>query len=128
MPPAPYDKMMTDQERQLLGTWILAGAPETSSAPTPGPTSTPPNTPPSNLVLTYTHDILPIFQMRCGECHNKDVDALPNWQEYKTAFNFRKEIDQRVNEDQSMPPNNLSAMTDYERAEIHQWILVGAKK
>ncbi|HEX9046136.1 MAG TPA: hypothetical protein VF988_03845, partial [Verrucomicrobiae bacterium] len=51
---------------------------------------------PSAVKPTFLHDMLPLFMGKCSRCHNDQSSLLPNWEDYQTAFNDRKEIRWRV--------------------------------
>ena len=69
----------------LAGAWEAAvAAPpknETVTTPAAGP--------------TYLQDVRPIIMGKCARCHNERA-TLPNWLDYKTAFNDRAEIKRRI--------------------------------
>lgn len=76
--------------------------------------------------LDYENTVKVIFINRCGACHNSS-SAIPNWQNYQTAYGERAKIFQRVVVDHSMPPSSgPSPITDSERATIGAWIQAGA--
>ena len=90
----------------------------------------------NNPSFTYARDVLPIFLGKCFSCHNDQTRFLPNWSDYKTAFEHRTEIKRRVWDSwkghyykEPMPagnsPQNL-AMTDSERLAIKSWVEEGA--
>ncbi len=84
---------------------------------------------------TYLQDVRPIIMGKCARCHNEQA-KLPNWLDYKTAFNDRTEIKRRVWDSwkgqyykQSMPAGNgpeHDTITSEERALIKEWVLTGA--
>ena len=134
MPQPPYDKTMPDEDRKLIGDWVLAGAPEfdpnSSSGPNPTSATTPPtptgSLPPSPThILSYRDDILPIIAKRCSSCHQAGA-SIPNWSVYETAFADKDKIYQRIYVTRDMPQGNATGITDSERLEIAQWVLGGA--
>lgn len=89
----------------------------------------------SDANATYLRDVLPIVMGRCSRCHNSQ-SILPNWLDYKTAFDHRKEIKRRVWDSwkgqyykQPMPAGNsgeCQAITENERSMIKDWVMDGA--
>lgn len=85
---------------------------------------------------TYLHDVLPLFLGKCSRCHNEQSDFLPNWENYVTAYNDRKEIKWRVWDawkanyyKESMPAGNcpeMRSMTEADRALVRNWVDTGA--
>lgn len=75
--------------------------------------------------LAYSSGIKDLLVNRCGKCHAPGA-AVPNWEDYQTTYNFRSQIYQKVVVDQSMPLQNVTAMTEAERGEIATWINDGA--
>ncbi len=78
--------------------------------------------------LTYYGNIKSIFIRRCGACHHPGA-AIPNWQDYQTAFSLRALIYRKVVVNHTMPlqgsPESI-AITPAERALIGDWIQNGA--
>lgn len=85
---------------------------------------------------TYIHDILPLFLGKCARCHNESDTYLPDWSDYKTAYNDRLEIKRRVWEawkgnyyKEAMPAGNCPEMrtiTEADREIIKNWVDDGA--
>ena len=85
---------------------------------------------------TYLHDVLPLFLGKCSRCHNEQSTFLPNWENYVTAYNDRKEIKWRVWDawkanyyKESMPAGNcpeMRSMTEADRALVRNWVDTGA--
>jgi mono/diheme cytochrome c family protein len=86
--------------------------------------------------FTYLHDVMPILMGKCVRCHNPEAKALPNWLDYKTAYENRSEIKRRVWNSwngsyykQPMPAGNGSealTITEAERNTIKVWVETGA--
>lgn len=86
--------------------------------------------------VTYVRDVRPIFLGKCYSCHNAQTRYLPNWSDYKVAFQYRHEIKRRVWNSwqgqyfkQSMPVENSPqylAMTEADRRIIKAWVESGA--
>jgi len=105
------------------GEAAVAATPQNGAVTTPAPGP------------TYLQDVRPIIMGKCARCHN-DRATLPNWLDYKTAFNDRAEIKRRIWDSwkgqyykQSMPAGNgpeCHAITEEERALIKEWVLNGA--
>ncbi len=84
---------------------------------------------------TFLQDVRPIIMGKCARCHNERA-ALPNWMDYKTAFNDRMEIKRRIWDSwkglyykQPMPAGNgpeCESITEEERMLIKEWVLTGA--
>ena len=91
---------------------------------------------PADVNSTYLRDVLPIIMGRCARCHNDQTTILPNWMDYKTAFEHRREIRRRVWDcwkgtyyKQPMPAGGgpeCQAMTEEERRIIKDWVESGA--
>ena len=77
-------------------------------------------------VPTYSLDIKPIFKDKCSQCHNQNWPDK-NWMDYKTAYKFKDSIKLRL-ENKTMPPGNVTELTEKERALIIKWVDEGAKK
>ena len=93
--------------------------------------------------VTFEKDVKPIFQNRCFQCHKgsnpnlpksfhypNDVAARmypPDWTVYENAFNYRSGIQAYAVTKLTMPPNNVTLMTDGERAIVDEWVNTGAK-
>lgn len=77
-----------------------------------------------NTDLSYNKDIQPIFKNRCIQCHNGQ-NSLPNWMDYKTAYNKRDLIKLRVWTNRTMP---IGPITEKERIKIRDWVNQGAKE
>lgn len=118
----------------VLGFLTLAGATVRAQTATTEPNTTAAVThlnPP-----TYLHDIQPLFLGKCARCHNDQSGFLPNWENYVTAFNDRKEIRWRVWDawkanyyKESMPAGNCPEMrtiTEADRALVRDWVNAGA--
>ncbi len=76
---------------------------------------------------TFDKEISDIFSRRCASCHGAG-GALPNWNDYATAFVKRDRINQRLIIERTMPPKEVSTITDEERATIGRWIQAGAPR
>ncbi len=134
MPMAPFDKIITERERSLIGLWVTNGAPEgdaTPATPTPEPTSIPTPTPtgspaPAPAPLTYRAGIRQILQKNCMLCHGKE-SKLGNWMDYQTAYAKREIIYQHVIVDRKMPMAPYDKIiTEAERTKIGDWVKAGA--
>ncbi len=79
----------------------------------------------SGKKLDYANVVKPILVNRCGTCHMPG-GALPNWQDYQTAFGKKDVILKRVVVEKTMPPAAASTITEAERTVIGQWIQAGA--
>jgi uncharacterized membrane protein len=79
-----------------------------------------------NGELTYTKDAKPIFKKHCASCHSSSWPDK-NWMDYDTAFKNKDKIKLRV-ENKTMPPGNITDMTESERNTIIEWVNQGAKK
>lgn len=132
MPP----KSIPQAERDLIAKWIEDGAPlgDSSSgpvvinppaSPSPSPVTSPSPTPSEDAPLTYTNHMKSVFQNRCGMCHNSSWPAR-DWQVYDNVFTYKELIMKRAVLDRTMPPGNITGMTDLERAELDSWINDGA--
>jgi len=87
---------------------------------------------------TYLHDVLPIIMGKCARCHGDDRSILPDWLDYRTAFNHRTEIERRVWQSwngsyykQPMPAGygqEARTMTEEERRIIKRWVDEGAPR
>lgn len=66
---------------------------------------------------SYAEDVRPIFVRRCAACHNAQK-GLPNLLDYKTAYNLRKTIRERVG---SLEMPYVGYLTPSERGTILQW-------
>ena len=85
---------------------------------------------------TYLHDVLPILMGKCARCHGDERGVLPDWLDYRTAFNDRLEIKRRVWQSwngvyykQPMPAGNsqeAQTITEDERRIIKRWVDEGA--
>ena len=85
---------------------------------------------------TYLRDVLPIMMGKCARCHGDPNSVLPDWLDYRTAFNDRVEIKRRVWHSwngsyykQPMPAGNSAeaqSMTEDERRIIKRWVEDGA--
>lgn len=77
--------------------------------------------------VIYTKDIKPIFEKRCILCHGpNNPNNLPNWLDYKTAYEKRLLIRERVVIKKEMPLG--FSMPQEERDLVEQWIKEGAKE
>ena len=74
--------------------------------------------------VTYSK-VQPIFKERCASCHNENW-ADKNWMDIKVARANADKIKLRV-EQRTMPPGNLTGMTDEERELIKAWVNNGSK-
>ncbi len=122
----PLGGGLSDDERKLIGKWLSGGAlkgPVTrQQAPTvsaPAQSSQPVNGP----ILTYNKDIRPIFEKNCTFCHSMD-SGLPNWMDYKVAFEKRNRLMGRVVVKKDMPM--CSQVSDEDRELIRSWLESGA--
>jgi cytochrome c553 len=112
----------------LLASFSCSGphAPDITSLPNSDQKTTNPNGGAANdAAITFDNKISQIFTNRCARCHAAG-GALPNWNDYKTAFAKKDRIYDRVVVNQTMPPKDSSTITDDERKIIGQWILAGA--
>ena len=75
--------------------------------------------------LTFRANMLPIFQSRCTLCHQAG-GLLPDWTDYKTAFDLRNQLVYHVAVSRDMPMNNVTGMSDDERNAVVQWVDNGA--
>lgn len=85
---------------------------------------------------TYLRDMVPIFMGDCFRCHNSQSKFLQNWTDYKTAYQYRKEIKRRVWDSwqhkyykQSMPAGNgaeCRSITIEQRQLVRDWVESGA--
>lgn len=79
-----------------------------------------------SAIITFSGNILPIFEQRCSQCHNAQAMPDRNWLDYDTAYKFRYEIKDRVYNLRTMPMTGT--MTDAEREIVKEWVDEGAKK
>lgn len=75
------------------------------------------------FTFSFIEDIEPIFQQRCSLCH--PGGAPGNWDDYGDASGRAHLIADRVSSG-SMPPGNLTDMTDEEREMVLTWVEEGA--
>jgi uncharacterized membrane protein len=82
-----------------------------------------------SVVLSYNKHVKTIFRKNCGECHNGKTSGLPNWLDYKTVYNNRSLIRDKLTEKQ-MPPSSVGpfGMNEHERLILVKWIDTGAKE
>ena len=77
---------------------------------------------------SYARDIQPIFQARCATCHNPASPPM-NWLNFDTAQKKKALIYVRAVLLKDMPMNdNVTKLTDDERALIGRWIQTGGAK
>jgi len=86
---------------------------------------------------TYLRDMVPIFMGDCFRCHNSQSKFLPDWTNYKIAYDYRKEIKRRVWDSwqhkyykQSMPAGNgaeCRSITVEQRELVRDWVNSGAE-
>lgn len=76
--------------------------------------------------LSYNKDIKPMIEKHCSQCHNPNWPDK-NWLDYETAKKNKDAIKLRVG-NQTMPPGNITNMTQEERNKIIQWVNEGAQK
>lgn len=76
--------------------------------------------------ITYTKDIQPIFQDKCVLCHNSSMPDK-DWMNYELAFKNKDKIKKRL-EERTMPPGNVTQMTEEERKLVIQWVDEGGRK
>ncbi|MCM2280032.1 MAG: hypothetical protein NDJ89_18315 [Oligoflexia bacterium] len=135
----PLGGALSDEERELVGRWIRAGAPEGGSAPRASERD-PENRPrsggdgrgggggsgggggASSRDVTYRKDILPLVRQYCASCHNES-SAIPNWLDYETALSRLDRIRERVVEKKDMPLGG--GMPDSAREVFAAWIDAG---
>lgn len=79
----------------------------------------------ANAATTYNKDAKPIFEKRCSSCHN-DMWVDKNWLDYKTAFENRLKIKQKVWVERSMPVGQ--EMPQEERDTLKKWVDEGGKE
>lgn len=79
----------------------------------------------SQSFATTYKDIRPIIDAKCAVCHNESVPQM-NWQDYKTAVEKKDKIKTRLS-DKTMPPANITELTEDERAKMIKWVNEGAK-
>ena len=76
---------------------------------------------------TYDKDIKPIFEAKCAMCHHPGW-ADKNWLNYDIAKRDKDRIKQRVVKEKTMPPGNITDLSEEERELIGKWVDQGAKK
>lgn len=76
--------------------------------------------------ITYTKDVKPILKSKCSSCHG-EMWPDKNWMNYEKAFENRDKIKLRVS-NKTMPPGNVTEMTDDERKVLSDWVDGGGKK
>jgi len=76
--------------------------------------------------LSFETDVLPIFNIRCNNCHNSRWPEK-NWKSYNTVLRNLKPI-KKVMMDKTMPPGNMTRMTEKERIIVYTWIKQGGPK
>ena len=75
--------------------------------------------------VCYKKDVLPIMKEMCANCHNpgwKDKDFT----DYKTAKENAGKIKTRAVIEKTMPPGNITGITDEERETLGKWVDEGA--
>lgn len=76
--------------------------------------------------VTYEKDLKPILKDRCAMCHNESTPEM-NWMDYKTALKKKDSIKKRLT-DKTMPPANITNLTEDEKKMIIKWVDEGGKK
>lgn len=126
----PLGGGITEDERKLIGQWLIDGAlgePDVVAPPTPNPepTPAPPVEPINQPVITFNKVILPVFQKYCKNCHNAHT-SLANWLDYNVSFAKKDRIMDRVVIKKDMPMGGQ--MPNENRELIKKWIEGGALK
>lgn len=80
--------------------------------------------PSNDVFLSYEKDIKPIFSQVCSGCHAGNT-SLPNLLNFETAFKYRYEIKNRI-DNRSMP--HIGAISESNRDQIRMWVDGGANK
>lgn len=75
-------------------------------------------------ITSYAKDIKPLFEKKCGMCHNAS-SSIPNWLSYDVAAAKKDVIYTRVVEKKDMPM--YAKMSDDERALVGKWVKDGAQ-
>lgn len=124
------EHMPVNDGSQLQGGQSEQGAPASTGVGETPSAQSPPKAQQQAPLLTYDKDIAPIFKNRCGLCHTGK--GLPDWTVYKSAFAKSAEIVRRIHlpagNSQTMPPGNVTGLTDPERKLIQEWVNGGAPR
>ncbi|MBW4035332.1 MAG: urate hydroxylase PuuD [Proteobacteria bacterium] len=86
-----------------------------------------------NAPIVKTAAIMPIVQQRCAACHAAHprlMASAPAGLMFDTAAEVQQHaalIDQQAVQAKSMPPGNITHITNEERGEIGAWFRAGAK-
>jgi len=77
---------LSDEDLELVRTWIEVGAPDTAADVPGGSASGGSTIEIGTTSLTYTNDIGPLFQAKCGTCHGETAIRGLNLFTYETAM------------------------------------------
>lgn len=118
------------KEKQLLFTWIDAGAPitikPTPPPPTPIPGSDPPIPTPEIELLNYEVVKKEVLVPRCLSCHSNEGGnrGKINLETYESVATVASEISKEI-ESGSMPRPRNKPLTPEQKTMILKWIQIG---
>lgn len=71
--------------------------------------------------VSYKKDVLPIIKEKCASCHNPGWKDK-NFTDYKVAKENAAKIKTRAVIEKTMPPGNITGVTDEERETLGEWV------